>query len=99
MAELRETIRVEIEVTPDQLKQIDQAVRDGQFLSRAEAVEHALIAWQSANSTMPFSSEDLGRLWDEGLASGDPLPSDDVFQRLREKFSKCLKDNEKNYSA
>ena len=90
MVDLRQKIRVEVELTPEQVRLIDDAVQEGQFGSRAEAVVHAIDEWQSSMTGYELTDEEIRRLWDEGIASGDPIPAEEVFQRLRERIAKRL---------
>lgn len=91
MARNQERVRVEIELTPEQVEGIDEAVQAGQFRSRAEAVVEAVDDWNFARS-IPIPDEQLKRLWDEGIASGDFQPAEEVFQRLRERIAKRLEE-------
>lgn len=94
MGDLREKMRLEIDLPVEQVKLIDDAVRDGSFTSRADAIAHAIDTWRSSHALNDYTDEELGRLWDEGIASGEPIPAEEAFQRLREKFSKRLRTDE-----
>lgn len=56
------TTKLSISVTDVHAKLIEKAVESGQFASASEVVRTALRKWAS--------DEELGRLWDEGIASG-----------------------------
>lgn len=99
MADVQEKVRVEVELTREQVRLIDQAVRDGDFTSRSDAVVHAIEEWRTKSTLADHTDEELGRLWDEGIASGEPIPADNVFQRLRERVTKRLSDDEANNPA
>lgn len=87
MARNQDRVRVEVELTAEQVVEIDAAVHAGQFRSRADAIVEAVDEWNLGRQ-IPFSDEELGRLWDEGIASGEPLSAEDVFERLRERVTK-----------
>lgn len=91
MTRSSERVRVEIELTREQVEIIDEAVHSGQFPSRAEAIGDAIHDWNLSRH-IPIPDEILKNLWDEGIASGDFQPAEEVFQRLRERIAKRLED-------
>lgn len=60
------TTKLSISFTDTQAKQIEKAVKSGQYASASEYV-------RSAMRRMSFD-EQLGALWDEGIASGRAEP-------------------------
>lgn len=94
MDDVQEKIRLEVDLTPEQLRLIDEAVLDGSFHSRADAIAHAIDAWRCTVALNDYSDNELGLMWDEGVASGEPIPAKEVFQRLREQFGKSLSTDE-----
>ena len=56
------TTKLSISVTDAHAQMIEKAVESGQFASASEVVRTALRKWAT--------DEQLGRLWDEGIASG-----------------------------
>lgn len=58
------TTKLSISFTDTHAQLIEKAVESGQFASASEVVRTALRKWAN--------DEQLGRLWDEGLASGLP---------------------------
>jgi antitoxin ParD1/3/4 len=60
--ERRVTTKLSISFTDTHAKLIEDAVKSGQYASASEFVREALRTWAR--------SDELGRLWDEGVASG-----------------------------
>lgn len=56
------TTKLSISVTDAHAQMIEKAVESGQFASASEVVRTALRKWAT--------DEQLGRLWDKGIASG-----------------------------
>jgi antitoxin ParD1/3/4 len=46
-------------------------------------VRDALREWSFRRRERERALEELGRLWDEGVASGDPVEGEDAFNRMR----------------
>lgn len=60
------TTKLSISFTDAHAQLIEKAVESGQFASASEVVRTALRKWAT--------DEELGRLWDEGIASGFMAP-------------------------
>ncbi len=56
------TTKLSISLTDAHAQLIEKAVESGQFASASEVVRTALRKWAT--------DEELGRLWDQGIASG-----------------------------
>jgi len=69
--------KISISLTSEQASLIEQAVSSGDYASSSEVVREALREWKAKRL--------LGRLWDEGIASGDaPLETiDDIKAEAR----------------
>ncbi len=91
MARNQERVRVEVELTVEQVEGLDEAVRSGQFRNQEDAIFGAVTEWNDSRK-LSLSDQELKRLWDEGIASGDFQQADEVFQRLRERITKRLDD-------
>jgi antitoxin ParD1/3/4 len=55
--------------------QVDDAVASGAYASATEVVEDALACWRERRA-LEADPETLRRLWQNGLASGEPEPLD-----------------------
>lgn len=71
------TVRqLNVDLAEEQYDAVVTAVEAGEYRSTSEVVEAALAEWQTNRLLAHFSVNDLRRLWDEGLASGSPVPFD-----------------------
>ena len=59
------------------------AVASGEYASASELIREALRDWKDRRTVRGEAIAELQRLWDEGVASGAPLPAEDVFSRIR----------------
>ena len=62
--------KISISLTSDQARLIEQAVGSGDYASSSEVVREALREWKARRL--------LGRLWDEGVMSGDAASSESI---------------------
>ena len=62
--------KISISLTSDQARLIEQAVGSGDYASSSEVVREALREWKARRL--------LGRLWDEGIMSGDAARSESI---------------------
>ena len=73
--------KISVSLTDEHARLIEQAVRSGDYASSSEVIREALREWKARHL--------LGRLWDEGLASGraDPAESIDAIKEQARSFS------------
>ena len=83
-----EVERLTIELPADGLAEALDAVETGEFPSLEAAVAKALDAWTADRVIARIGIDNLRRLWDEGMASGDPQPLD-VEDTIREALSRA----------
>jgi antitoxin ParD1/3/4 len=76
-----------ISLSPELAAAVDGAVEAGEFNSASEVVRDALRQWKERRDLLGFTVEELRRLWDEGVASGEAKPGGEVMERLRTKYS------------
>jgi antitoxin ParD1/3/4 len=74
------TVKTSISLTDDHARIIQEAVASGDYASTSEVVREALRDWRAR--------QEIGRLWDEGMASGfseadEPLES--ILAEVRDK--------------
>lgn len=62
--------KISISITPGQLEKIQKAVERGDYASTSEVIRTALRGWELKEEMQERERERLGRLWDEGIASG-----------------------------
>lgn len=71
--------KVEVDIGEDQAAEVQQAIASGEFATLDEVVQYALDAWWHQRMTTPENSARLRRLWEEGLASGEPVEVTDAW--------------------
>ncbi|MDR6818792.1 antitoxin ParD1/3/4 [Neorhizobium sp. 2083] len=74
--------KISVELTPELGDMVQGMVESGEFSSVDEVVISALTEWQSKRLIHGFAAEELGMLWDEGLASGEPIDGEEAFRRI-----------------
>lgn len=73
--------KLSIAVTPDMAAQLRGVVASGEYASTSEVMREALREWSRKREERARALSEIGRLWDEGRASGSS-PAEDVFARL-----------------
>lgn len=72
-----------VTLSPEASALVRMLAEDDGFESPAAFIEAAARAWMDRHG---FSEEELARLCDEALASGEPLDAREVFAELLEKY-------------
>lgn len=78
--------KVSIAVTPEMAAMLRRAVASGDYASSSEVVREALRDWKERRTLRTEAITELRRLWDEGLASGEPVQSEDALARIKAKI-------------
>lgn len=77
--------KIDVDLDEEQATEVQEAIARGEFKTLDEIVSHALEAWWQQRQIYPEDVARLRRLWEEGLASGPPLPGnfdlDDIKRR------------------
>lgn len=85
MGEVR---RIEMSVSEELAAKIDAAIDAGHYRNLADLVSDMLDQWQAPVAENP---ERLRRLWEEGLASGEPIEgnfdAEDIHRRGLERLN------------
>lgn len=79
--------KVSVALTPELAAMMRQMVETGEYASVSEVMREALRGWRMHRVQREQAVEELGRLWDQGLASGRPVDGPDAFNRIRERLS------------
>jgi len=66
--------KLSIAVTHEQAEAVREAVKDGDFASASEVVRDALRDWTDKRTRRAEAIRQVRKLWDDGLASGEPQP-------------------------
>jgi antitoxin ParD1/3/4 len=68
--------KMSIALTPELAAAVRAAVANGEYVSSSEVVREALRDWQLRRSLHQKALEDLRRLWQEGIESGNGTLAD-----------------------
>ena len=72
-----------IQVTAELAATLRGVVASGEYASQDEVMSEALRDWHLRRKQRHHARQELGRLWDEGLASGPPTDGEAAFARIR----------------
>jgi antitoxin ParD1/3/4 len=78
--------KVSVALTPEMAAMMRRAVETGEYASASEVMREALREWKHRRMRRERAVDELGRLWDEGMASGPALGGDEVFDRIRNRL-------------
>jgi antitoxin ParD1/3/4 len=62
--------QITIGLPAEDLEAVRKAVAAGDYASEAEALSAAVRAWRDVQAAIALADDDLGALWDQGIASG-----------------------------
>lgn len=81
------TQKLSIALTEELAREIEAAVESGDYATASEVVRDALGAWKRERADRDTAARRLRELWDEGLASGEPVDgnfdAEDIMRRGR----------------
>ena len=79
--------KLSIALTPELASTVREAITSGQYASASELMREALREWQQRRLERELAFAEMRRLWDEGLASGEPIDGETAFAQLRKKYA------------
>ncbi len=74
--------KTSVAITPEMAGMVRDAIACGEYASASEVMREALLDWKLRRRQRARAVEELGRLWDEGLASGPATDGALAFERL-----------------
>jgi antitoxin ParD1/3/4 len=80
--------KISVAVTPEMATMMKDAVGSGDYASSSELMREALREWRERRELRAQLSDKLGKLWDIGIASGDPIDGKEALSALRAKLAK-----------
>ena len=92
-------IKISVSITPGQLEKIQKAVDRGDYASTSEVIRTALRGWELKEELQERERERLGRLWDEGIASGPAVDGPSAMAELARKYDDMAKPKRAKKSA
>ena len=63
--------KISVALTPEMLTMLKEAVESGEYTSTSEVIRDALRSWKARRALQEREVEELRRLWDEGINSGE----------------------------
>jgi antitoxin ParD1/3/4 len=78
--------KLSVAVTPEMAALMRQAVEAGEYASTSEVVRDAMREWRARRDERAKALEELGRLWDEGIASGPSVDGREALARIKAKL-------------
>lgn len=82
--------KVSVALTREMAAMMREAVETGEYASASEVMREALRDWKQRRSERNRAFEDLGRLWDQGVASGPAVDGEDAVARIRRRLDERL---------
>lgn len=86
--------KISVALTSEMVAAAREATEAGEYASASEVLRDAMREWMRRRLERTRAITELGRLWDEGLASGPPADGEEAFARLRERLEKRLASRE-----
>lgn len=83
--------KMSIALTEELAREVEAAVASGDYSTASEVVRDALRAWKRERGDRDAAIRRLRELWEEGLASGEPVEggfdAEDIIRRGRERLA------------
>ena len=76
--------KISVALTPEMAMTMRRAVESGEYASASEVMREAMREWQARRTEREQALAQLGRLWDEGMASGEATDGEAAFARIRQ---------------
>lgn len=83
--------KVSVALTPEMVAMMRSAVETGEYASASEVMREALRDWKHRRLQREKAVEELGKLWDVGIASGPAVDGEEAFVRIRQKLAEGRK--------
>lgn len=75
--------KISVALTPEMAAMMREVVEAGEYASASEVTREALREWKHRRTSRQQANEELGRLWDAGIASGPPTDGEAAFARIK----------------
>tara|TARA_R110002020_G_scaffold37828_18_gene114030 strand:+ start:1859 stop:2140 length:282 start_codon:yes stop_codon:yes gene_type:complete len=75
--------KISVALTSEMAATMRQVVESGEYASASEVMRDALRQWQTRRAERAHAIAELGRLWDDGLASGPGQDGEAAFDRIK----------------
>jgi antitoxin ParD1/3/4 len=78
--------KISVALTPEMAQMVKANVSSGDYASSSELIREALREWRQKREVQVQAREELGKLWDVGLASGTPIDGPSAIRGLHAKL-------------
>ena len=78
--------KMSVALMPEMATMMREAVKTGEYASSSEVMREALRDWRYRRTQRAKAIDELGRLWDVGIASGEPVDGEEAFVRIKRKL-------------
>jgi len=82
--------KISVALTPEMAAMMREVVEAGEYASASEVMREALREWKQRRTSRQRAIEELGGLWDAGIASGPPIDGEEAFARIKSKLDAKL---------
>lgn len=86
--------KVSVALTLEMASMIREAVASGEYASASHVIHEALDEWSFRQAPRGQALEELGRLWDKGMTSGNAVDGHESFARVRSKLDARIAERE-----
>ena len=82
--------KISVAVTPEMAIMLKEAVGSGAYASSSELMREALREWRERREYRAKASEQLGQLWDIGVASGEAVDGPTAMANIKAKLNAAI---------
>jgi antitoxin ParD1/3/4 len=82
--------KISVALTPEMAQMVKAGVSSGDYASSSELIREALREWRQKREIQAQAREELGKLWDVGMASGEPIDGPSAIRGLRAKLKEVV---------
>ena len=84
--------KISVAITAEQHAKIKAAIERGDYATTSEVIRTALREWELKEEMRRLEGERIGKLWDEGIASGPAVEGPPIMELLRTKYAELEKE-------
>jgi antitoxin ParD1/3/4 len=82
--------KISVALTPEMAQMVKANVGAGDYASSSELIREALREWRQKREIQAQARAELGKLWDVGMASGEPIDGPAAVNGLRAKLKEVV---------
>ncbi len=83
------TENISVALPSEMVAVLRQVVENGEYESESDVMHEALRDWKFRRTNREQAADELRRLWDAGIASGEAQDGEAVFSRLADRLDKA----------